>query len=217
MKAIDAQPGAKKTTPRARTCPKMLHHTSGQAYAAWKVRGKRYHRYFGLWGSNAAWVAYDLFQRSWPEPLLEPKPSRPRPTPRLITHDGRTQNLNQWAREVGLKPGTLKHRLDVMKWPVAKALSTPARPVATCPRLQHDANRSMGFVRWTHRGKKRLVRYLGQWETVELETAYGEFRKAWLRTRQTRAKLQPELSRAQGESGMIEEITDGKPARPLQG
>lgn len=167
------------SAPTNRPCPKMLRHSSGQAYAAWKVKGKRYHRFFGLWGSNAAWVAYDLFTRYWPEPLLNPSSPRPRPAPRLLTHDGRTQNLTAWARQLGVKPGTLRHRLDVLHWPTEKALTTPARPHARTPKLFHDTKRSMGFVRWTFRGKKRLVKYLGAWGTTGLEVEYAKFLAEW--------------------------------------
>lgn len=41
---------------------------------------------------------------------------------RLIEHDGRTQTLQQWANETGVKRATIAHRLD-SGWTEAKALS----------------------------------------------------------------------------------------------
>lgn len=41
---------------------------------------------------------------------------------RLISHNGVTQTLSQWARERGIKVSTLGMRLNQYKWPVAKAL-----------------------------------------------------------------------------------------------
>lgn len=44
---------------------------------------------------------------------------------RTLTHDGRTQLLAEWAREVGIDARTIAARLDVAGWPVAEALLTP--------------------------------------------------------------------------------------------
>lgn len=46
---------------------------------------------------------------------------------RLLTHDGRTQCMGAWATEVGLAHSTLKMRIDVMGWDIAKSLSQPSR------------------------------------------------------------------------------------------
>lgn len=42
---------------------------------------------------------------------------------RLITHDGRTQTLASWAREVGLRDITIAARIDRYGYDVARALS----------------------------------------------------------------------------------------------
>jgi lambda repressor-like predicted transcriptional regulator len=39
----------------------------------------------------------------------------------LITHDGRTQTLAEWSREVGVPPKTLRHRIKA-GWEIGKAL-----------------------------------------------------------------------------------------------
>ena len=45
---------------------------------------------------------------------------------RLITHAGRTQIVSDWAKEVGLNPGTLQGRLD-RGWPIQQALGFEPR------------------------------------------------------------------------------------------
>jgi hypothetical protein len=164
-----------------RPCPRLLHHSSGQAYVAWKVNGTRRWRYLGLWGSPAAGVAYQQFAASWPEPLLEQPSTRPRP-PRRLTHDDITQTLSAWARERGLKPGTLAYRLDVLKWSVERALFTPARAKGACPRMQRDGD-GRASVRWRYRGK-RLGWCLGNWGTDETEAEYQKFAREWNRNKE---------------------------------
>lgn len=44
---------------------------------------------------------------------------------RNFTHNGKTQCMSAWAAELGTSVGTLKNRIDVLKWPVSKALDTP--------------------------------------------------------------------------------------------
>lgn len=43
----------------------------------------------------------------------------------LITFNGKTQTMSQWAREIGLKPKTLSRRINDKGWSVEKALTTP--------------------------------------------------------------------------------------------
>jgi hypothetical protein len=45
---------------------------------------------------------------------------------RLITFDGKTATLAEWAKETGLDPATISGRL-ARKWPLAKALHLPAQ------------------------------------------------------------------------------------------
>lgn len=44
---------------------------------------------------------------------------------RLIEFRGKVQNLSQWAQELGLPYFCLRSRLNVMKWTVEKAFTTP--------------------------------------------------------------------------------------------
>lgn len=52
--------------------------------------------------------------------------SRNRRSNVLLTHDGRTMTLTEWALEIGVKPRTLWKRIND-GWGVERALSTPTR------------------------------------------------------------------------------------------
>lgn len=42
---------------------------------------------------------------------------------RLLTHLGKTQTVAEWSRELGLRSGTIRQRIDVYGWSVSSALS----------------------------------------------------------------------------------------------
>lgn len=44
-----------------------------------------------------------------------------------LTHDGRTMNLTEWARELGIKKITLYDRIHKLGWSIERALATPTR------------------------------------------------------------------------------------------
>lgn len=46
---------------------------------------------------------------------------------RLLTFDGETMTLSQWAEEKGLKVSTLQARIDEYHWTTEKALTTPVK------------------------------------------------------------------------------------------
>jgi hypothetical protein len=48
-----------------------------------------------------------------------------RSTNHPITYNGRTQNLCEWAKELGINHQTLSQRIHVYGWSTDKALSTP--------------------------------------------------------------------------------------------
>jgi hypothetical protein len=48
--------------------------------------------------------------------------------PRLLTHDGKTQSISAWAREVGIAQPTLSDRLR-RGWPIERVLVPYVRPV----------------------------------------------------------------------------------------
>lgn len=54
----------------------------------------------------------------------EEKPKRKQD---LIEYNGKTQNLSQWAKELGIPGQTLYARLRISNWPVEKAFTTPTK------------------------------------------------------------------------------------------
>lgn len=46
---------------------------------------------------------------------------------RLITMDGITKTLSEWAYEVGIKSNTIRNRIDNLGWDVERALKQPVR------------------------------------------------------------------------------------------
>lgn len=45
----------------------------------------------------------------------------------LITFNGKTQSISQWAKETGIIRETLSNRINKMGWSIEKALTTPVR------------------------------------------------------------------------------------------
>lgn len=56
---------------------------------------------------------------------------RNRSNTRLITYDGRTLSLAEWARATGLTEAGIRIRIDRRGWSVAEALTKPLRDVDT--------------------------------------------------------------------------------------
>jgi hypothetical protein len=110
-----------------RAVPELKRHKLGAACVSYRVRGRRRWVYFGPWGSRAARAKYRAFVRAWPAQLDEARPPGVWPGPRLLTHAGRTMRLTAWAKETGLRAGTIAYRLDVLKWSIERALTTPRR------------------------------------------------------------------------------------------
>lgn len=46
---------------------------------------------------------------------------------RLLTYDGKTMTVSQWAKEIGVNRSTLSHRINERGWTVERALTTPVR------------------------------------------------------------------------------------------
>lgn len=115
---------------RKRRCPALRHHKGlGQAYVGYKLKGCRRVLYLGPWGSPTARARYNAFCHRWPAQLLEPDPPKGGkwPVARMLTHEGRTQRLTHWAAELGIRATTIRFRLDVKGWTVARALTTPVK------------------------------------------------------------------------------------------
>jgi hypothetical protein len=58
--------------------------------------------------------------------------------PRLITFNGKTLNVSEWALEVGVSRDTLSSRLR-LGWSVERALTTPPNPLRRPRQLRRDA------------------------------------------------------------------------------
>jgi len=70
-----------------------------------------------------------------------------RRTGRKLTYNGKTQSFTRWEKELGLRAGTLKDRIDASGWTVERAISTPS--------LSLDEVRNMGrAARWAGHVKK---------------------------------------------------------------
>lgn len=57
----------------------------------------------------------------------EPESAEKKPKGKMIEYNGKSQNLNQWAKELGMPGQTLFARLYISNWPVEKAFTTPTR------------------------------------------------------------------------------------------
>lgn len=51
-----------------------------------------------------------------------------RSSARLLTHNGATLSLTEWAKRTEISVWTLTHRLDKLGWKVSDALTRPLRP-----------------------------------------------------------------------------------------
>ena len=60
--------------------------------------------------------------------LTIPLERRSLPARRQITFRGETKSLSDWAREFGLKPGTVSERIRARGWDIERALTTPPIP-----------------------------------------------------------------------------------------
>lgn len=78
---------------------------------------------------------------------------------RLLTYDGRTQSLKEWAKEIGISEDTLRRRLDERGLPVWLALTMP-------PKGARDRRR--GICK-----KCRYMRHLNRWKS-EIYCGYIE-------------------------------------------
>lgn len=87
--------------------------------------------------SNQAKKTKPLLQVGHLKLVAERKP-KPKGVVRNITYQGKSQGLQDWARELGMSYQTLQYRLD-NGWSVKRALTTPKRqhtPVSAKDRSQ---------------------------------------------------------------------------------
>lgn len=61
------------------------------------------------------------------EERIEKEKTKKKPRGKLIEFEGRSMNLSQWSKELGIPGQTLFGRLYNLKWSVEKAFTTPAK------------------------------------------------------------------------------------------
>lgn len=60
----------------------------------------------------------------WATPSMQNRNSR---RSRLLTHDGETRTMAEWAEVLGMSYDVLNHRINASGWSVERALTTPVR------------------------------------------------------------------------------------------
>jgi hypothetical protein len=80
-------------------------------------------------GISSHTIAGRIDRDGWSVEAAVSKPVRfkGRSTPRLLTLNGETMTLSDWAMRTGISRAGLKQRLDDLGWSVEKTLTTPSR------------------------------------------------------------------------------------------
>jgi len=68
---------------------------------------------------------YEPRNTKWATPKQQ---ARNRRTSRVLTHDGESLTVAEWAERLGIPSRTIRNRLDRDEWTVARALSEPIKP-----------------------------------------------------------------------------------------
>lgn len=84
----------------------------------------------------------------------------------LITFDGKTKCLTDWAAELGISYLTLSKRINTMGWPIEKALTTPV-----------DNKQNTAYVEW--QGQERLVVDLAREFGIDSEILRYRVKSGW--------------------------------------
>jgi integrase len=108
----------------------------------------------------------------------------------MLTHEGVTLSLQEWAKKKNLNPETLRSRLDHQGWDIARALSTRSQekfarrgadPVAApraCPKMLRHKAKNQAYSRWMSGGED-YTRYFGPWGSEEAVEEYQRFAIEW--------------------------------------
>jgi len=107
---------------------------------------------------------YDPRNCRWATPVEQ---NRNRASNRLLTHEGSTLCVSEWAKRIGVEEGTLKKRLDA-GWSTQRTLTTPVRPKLPSPRKT-----------FTHQGKTLSLPGWAKVTGVPLRILCSRLRQGW--------------------------------------
>jgi integrase len=133
--------------------------------------------------------------------------------PRLITHDGETLPVAEWAARLGVPVNTITSRIDRLGWTVAAAVTTPGdqrfarrqaparQVIRPTPKLSRHVD-GRAYCRW-HADGRQHYRYFGRHGSPEATEAYKQFARDWV-TAATRPEQSPAVanSEAVGQGGV---------------
>jgi hypothetical protein len=74
----------------------------------------------------------------------------------IISYGGKNLSMSQWDREMGLRPGTVNHRVRLLGWNVEDALTTPMLVAKTGKKLYKN-QRGMGKGHKEYMRKEKTV------------------------------------------------------------
>ncbi|MES2208569.1 MAG: tyrosine-type recombinase/integrase [Chloroflexota bacterium] len=110
--------------------------------------------------------------------------------PLMLTHNGETLSIREWAARTGIDRDTLRVRVSVLGWDAGRALTTQpdkrfrrgGRPASGAPRpvpklRRHEAT-GRAFARWRAGGRDH-TQYFGAWGSDEARTGYRQFAAGW--------------------------------------
>ncbi len=109
---------------------------------------------------------------------------------RILTVNGESKPLNEWAAIYRIPAETIRVRLDRLGWDDTRAVTTPVdprfrrggRPRSDAPRpvplLSRHKRTDRAFVYWRTPGRQH-TRFLGVWGSPEAKAAYRRFMAEW--------------------------------------
>lgn len=128
------------------TNPKSYHYRNYGARGIMICSEWRNFKNFHKWAIENGWAEgleidrinndgnYEPSNCRWVTPAVNNLNKR---TNRLLTFDGQTKTLKEWSDLTGLRYKTIQGRIDIMKWSVEKALTTPPKQSIGTQRYAH--------------------------------------------------------------------------------
>ncbi len=115
-------------------------------------RWKEFHNFFADMGDKPAGMSLDRVDNSKgysPENCrwaTAKQQNRNQSSNVNITFNGETMCINAWAEKTGINEITLHARLQMYRWPVARALTTPVKPRKSKCNASQIAIRAVGAI-----------------------------------------------------------------------